>query len=90
MLPAASLVSIATTWATSAGGTSRFCGLKAAISFLASSGVRFVLATIAFTACAAISVSANPGHTALAVTPLVANFAASPRVRPTRACFEAE
>ena len=86
---AASAASDTTAAATSPAEMSRVCPADASAAASASSLLRPVFATILATVSAVISVSTNPGHTALAVTPVPATSAAVDRVRPTSACLAA-
>ena len=65
-------------------------GLMFASDAFASSALRPVLLAMRATASAAMSVSTQPGHSALIVTPVRARSIASARVIPTSACFAAQ
>ncbi len=75
--------------ATSAGSTSRPPGLIRAIAATASSNDLPVRAAMLRAPFQDMSVATNPGRCALTVTPLPVTSAASARVNPTSACFEA-
>ena len=49
-----------------------------------------MVAAIRSTVAAVMSVRTNVGHTAFAVTPVPVTSAATARIRPTAACFDAE
>lgn len=79
-----------TTCATSSTVMSLRCGLSASSAARASASLRPVFFAMRAVDSATMPVSTNPGHTAFTVTPVAASSAASARVSPTSACFDAQ
>src|SRR6267378_1098379 len=75
--------------ATSSGVISRRCDADASIAESAASAAFPVFATTRSTDSLVISVSTNPGHTALHVTPVPSTSAATLSVKPITACLAA-
>src|SRR5438874_10127406 len=75
--------------ATSSGVISRCCDADASIAASASSAALPVFATTRSMDSLVISVSTNPGHTALHVTPVPSTSAATLSVKPMTACLAA-
>src|SRR5712691_6208235 len=75
--------------ATSSGVMSRCCPAEPSMAVSASAGALPVFATTRATDSFVISVSTNPGQTALHVTLVPSSSAATLRVKPTTACFAA-
>src|SRR5712671_3947931 len=78
-----------TACATSSGVISRCCDADASMADSASSAALPVFATTRSTDSCVISVSTNPGHTALHVTPVPSTSAATLSVKPITACLAA-
>src|SRR5437867_2777350 len=81
--------SASTALATSSGGIRRRWPVVSRAARRASASDIPVFAAMRLTDCRVMSVSTYPGQTALAVTPVPATSAATERVRPTTACFDA-
>src|SRR5207247_2160973 len=81
--------SASTALATSSGGIRRRWPVVSRAARRASASDIRVFAAMRLIDCRVISVSTYPGQTALTVTPVPATSAATERVRPTTACFDA-
>src|SRR6266700_4027634 len=96
IMTASPLVSLPAPWhsastalATSSGGIRRRWPVVSRDARRASASDIPVFAAMRLIDCRVISVSTYPGQTALTVTPVPATSAATERVRPTTACFDA-